>query len=572
MIATTHPHGGKLVTVKARITNPNLNKLRCTSNDWKYLPTLESVPELEDDRGDWQPEDRHKHNAIDRRHVSTRIRTRKKRIAKFDSTLGYPGEGPVRKSERRDNDPKAPREMDYCLCPQGGACLIHGHYHKVKGQDASKAKRRLKEKAKKKTCRVVYCKKDPTKHHQCSDHCHDKWQTINSIKSRNRMIKKCEQDQEASTEPETDSEESECESDVKYQEPFEIDIIGMGLEPEEDTPEDPSSSEEEETEDPENDEGLTLPSSDPAQAGDEASSPESYLELKTDYRLIYTRGYSPRDSIAQRVLSLASNIVPGLGRQPVFRLNSEDHSLLPETERLEIFQQQVYTFFGFEFYTMRRTGDVVLFENIYDSVRVGEVYADLFRVIIEEKNLMIRTAVTADGKPSSGFYAKMKQIATCHRDYSVMIGNQEVFYNTLDHAYNQFVLSGLRQQMCQPKQSNLLFRQNGPCGVTQPHGRRSGSLPWIATLLNPSFTMGALTFSTVMSFSWMAYYLFRARKPHFQWDPALSTPIRTEPTEPFLAPPLRTLGKYMLTTTVTWGSRFVGSRPRGPEVSHITIC
>lgn len=363
---------------------------------------------------------------------------------------------------------------------------------------------------------------------------------------------------------------SETDDDEKHttEEPHLRDVHGMGLDAT-DYGDYSTQSEEEENESDTDAEDLT-PIGDPDSSGDEVSSPPAVIG--TEYRLIYTRGYRPHSSFSERIIPLITTLIPGVGSQKVFRLNALDCSLLPETQQLETFEQEVYTFFGIELKTMRRTGDVTLLQEVYDSVRVGLIYTDLFQILRQETSLTTRSAITADGKPTNGFYPKMVQVASAHRDYHRMITNPDTFYNTLDHVYNQFVLAGLRQQMSQPQTSGLCFRPNGPCGVTQPHGRRTGLLPWIVTLKNPSFTMGALTCFTVMSISWMAYYRSQKCEPYYQWDPALMMPTLTGHTERYSARLSRTLGRYMATMITTWPSLFAGLQPRAKATSFIISC
>jgi len=89
------------------------------------------------------------------------VRSNVKHSRKFDSTLGYPGEGP---------------ETIYCKCNQAATC-VRNHFHPRKGKAKTGAARRKKEEERKRA-RYVSCIDqaacvDPTHYHPVRDGCHD---------------------------------------------------------------------------------------------------------------------------------------------------------------------------------------------------------------------------------------------------------------------------------------------------------------------------------------------------------------------------------------------------------------
>lgn len=104
-------------------------------------------------------EDRHGKKFDRRARVARgdRVGKKKKRPRfKFDSTLGYPGEGP-------QPGPKSPKggEKTYQLCPEPFSCKKRLHFHPIKSKAKSGAAKRLAEKAKRKAryyrCKVEAC-------------------------------------------------------------------------------------------------------------------------------------------------------------------------------------------------------------------------------------------------------------------------------------------------------------------------------------------------------------------------------------------------------------------------------
>lgn len=480
-------HSGRSAAVKTRRKNPNRDTIRRTSNDWKREVGQEAPAQgLEHERGDWQPEDWHTRNLEDHRFKPTKDSQsgRKKTVLrKFDATKGYPGEGPTKRDRR--NDPKAPREMVYCKCEAESKCLIHGHFHKVKGKAATQASRRLKEKNRK-AVRVKICNLDPTQHGDCSDHCHSKWQVISSPESRKNIADAHKRDEEKHTQTKKEKFKKK-EMDFEKLDKEVAAVYAAGLDPGhdyDDTLEELTSH----SDDPDSESGdeASSSSSEDTDSGSDAASDqdepqpsnesviETPKEIETEKRVIYCNGYQGDTTRGRKFIKKISPYIPGLRVKTRFKLNAIDKKLLPETQALELFENEAVTMCGISVFKMKRGGDVILLEKVYDSARVGTVYTDLARNLLCERILVTRTAVCADGSPTNGFFAQMKEVATKHVDYKQMMNNQEYFADTLDHVYNQFILRGIRQMMSQSKPVGMNFRRYGPRGAIRPRDRHSG--------------------------------------------------------------------------------------------------
>jgi len=104
---------------------------------------------------------------------STRTSKKRKKVRKkFDSTLGYPGEGPVHD------------------CEHGRECLIAGHYHRHKKPLTGYKKREAEKRGGKKTTEVTRAKKcknlrplecEPDGHHHCASQCLQSKETFDLI-------------------------------------------------------------------------------------------------------------------------------------------------------------------------------------------------------------------------------------------------------------------------------------------------------------------------------------------------------------------------------------------------------
>lgn len=111
---------------------------------------------------------------------------------KFDSTLGYPGEGPP------------PSGLEYTKdCEYGNSCIIAGHYHREARPKTGAAKRleEQKKKRKRKPTRAILC--THASGSTCPDgdeHCHCKNQSLDSDSTRALVISMQAQDDAKSSE------------------------------------------------------------------------------------------------------------------------------------------------------------------------------------------------------------------------------------------------------------------------------------------------------------------------------------------------------------------------------------
>lgn len=120
----------------------------------------------------------------ERRHIHP-VQRRKHHKRVFDSTLGYPGEGPKGKDQHRQ-DRKAARwklvEPEVKVCDKNRACNVRGHWHILKGDPLSGSARRHEEKkgggrvkkeAKYKRCDAPFPRDCDFKDMFCDGHGHD---------------------------------------------------------------------------------------------------------------------------------------------------------------------------------------------------------------------------------------------------------------------------------------------------------------------------------------------------------------------------------------------------------------
>jgi hypothetical protein len=497
--------------------------------------------------------------------------------------------------KREEEDPQLERKMEYVSCGHGRTCVIHGHYHKVKGKNMDQAQRRLKEKRGRNVCRVKYCLRDPEHHEECAEHAHDKRQTLDSADTKKRLISKMsgtavskeskkkgapsappaspvvqvgsadkanedvlamgfsdaehKHDARAASEEQSGGENSADDSDnseiTSCDDP---DTSGDEVTSSE---EDDSSSEEE---DSESDDSTSDDSS--GEEDDDSSSDdedEDAEEMAMGPRLLYEKGSIYDQTFLTRAMHWLAEQTPGVKCRKLFQLNERDVSLLSEDQRNRMFGQHTYTFLGVHLYSSCDSGDTVLLEEVYDSVRIGQVYTQVTADILACPELVTRTAISADGKPTTGFAPKVQQIMTQRADYRALVANADVYANTLTHIYNQFILRGLVQQRSQPKTSSLSFRISGRSGAPPPIGRLSESGSNTVTLKKSLFMMKVIVSCTAASFLLMEVYYFRTRDRSPMNASSTST---TVPIEPSSAHPSRTLGEYMGTRIGIWRSRF----------------
>jgi hypothetical protein len=315
--------------------------------------------------------------------------------------------------------------------------------------------------------------------------------------------------------------------------------------------------------DTEEDEESELTScDDPDESGDEVTSSDSEtpddeekeeVELVVAPRLIYAKGIKYDSSYRARLAMAVAERLPFVACRRVFQLNERDAALLPEDQRNQLLGEKHFTLFGVRIYTLRAAGDSVLIDRVYDSVRVGNVYTEVARRCLAEPELVTRTAVTADGKPTTGFRPKLLSILTNSPDYDLMLRDIDTFCNTVDHVINQYVIRGLRGQMAQPNPSDLSFRSTGPRGGPLPHGRLSESGSSTVTLKKNLFMMKAFVSCTAISILLVDIWRFRrnARYPAARY--LHPTMVHIEPSS---GPQYPTMGEYMVTRMQTCRSLF----------------
>jgi len=166
-----------------------------TKNDYKVLPPFKtrslnkSIPQKTFKQGKAPTQPRffickkhaeYQQRLKNRRVKQERTKADRRRTRKFDSTKGYPGEGPAYNIECKDGqhgNTLVTRVL--CPCDYGEECVIAGHYHRITSPKSGFARRKAEEKGgqkKPKTPRARVCK-TPLACPDKKDHHHDKEQS-----------------------------------------------------------------------------------------------------------------------------------------------------------------------------------------------------------------------------------------------------------------------------------------------------------------------------------------------------------------------------------------------------------
>lgn len=92
-----------------------------------------------------------------------------------------------------------------------------------------------------------------------------------------------------------------------------------------------------------------------------------------------------------------------------------------------------------------------LLADSYESVTVVEVFTQLAKLLYEDKHLCSRVAVGKDGAVHKDFLGAIRHIATTEKKYNFFREqNYEIYENTLRYTFNRYILRGLTDSLLVP--------------------------------------------------------------------------------------------------------------------------
>jgi len=364
-----------------------------------------------------------------------------KHSKKFDSTMGYPGEGPVTD------------------CTEGVNCMIAGHYHRKKSPLDGAAKRKREQGGGSKPPRTIkYEKCNSIANIQCcgEEHAHDHTQCLDCNATRSFVSQY--QDWLDSQKP--SEEEHKHDSDlplVEVSNPPEHPVVFTvpSLVPEE-APLPTLSSSSTTT--------VVVPT---------VQSSEPTTTINTQ---VYPKGEEAVASIVvapvvKKVLIFTTAPSASSGRWidlilNVFRntTSTVENTVCPSelSANVKMYSTQESSFTTFMTGTMKWFGTnavtyVEYFTKLYPTYYAGDVYQDCVDIALADLGLAKRRPVDPDGVITDVMTA-VKHVVNTHPRAGVWIIDQRIYVNTLIYITNRVVLRGLLEAAANPKSSKTVFR------------------------------------------------------------------------------------------------------------------
>lgn len=388
-----------------------------------------------------------KHQRDIDRYVLPKVKKeRRKHGKKFDSTLGYPGEGP------------SPQVTE---CKEGVKCMIAGHYHQLKSPLSGAAKRKRDSEGKKPPrSSPVYVKCDSIANIQCckDEHAHDCTQCLDCHSTRSFVS--LYQDL-------LDSRQVEVFDDILVAPVPVATQVDSGAFASAPTIATTTIN------------TLVYPKGEEAIASIVVAPVVSVPNPIATNTMVYPKGEEALASIVvapvvRKVLIFTTAPSVSTQRWWLFDLilrivlckndtvvqNVTNPSELSANVSMFSTQESSFTSFltgAMKWFGANNVTCVEYFTKLYPTYYVGEVYQDCVDVVLSDRSLAKRRPVDPDGVVTD-VMTVVKHVVNSHASAGVWISNQRLYLNTLVYCTNCVVLRGLLEAAANPRASKTVFR------------------------------------------------------------------------------------------------------------------